>query len=56
MMFLSVIVDQESRATVREYELECNNEPFARWKARQLYLADPKRDHNRDFEVDCIAL
>lgn len=56
MEFLCIIVDANTSATLKEYELATNNEPFAYWKARQLYKADPKFNPDAEWTVDCLQV
>jgi hypothetical protein len=56
MNYLCVIIDSKTKTTLQEYEIVVNNEPFAYWKAKQLYRNDPKFNPDIDWTVDCMQL
>lgn len=50
MEYLCVVVDNKTNKTLAEYEVQANNEPFARWKATQLF-----RDTSPAFDLDWVV-
>lgn len=57
MEFLCVIVCAQTNKSLAEYEVEANNEPFATWKAAQLFSAKrPDLERETDWTVDTLRL
>jgi len=50
MTYLCLVLST-SGATLAEYTIEANNEPFARWKTKQLY---GYQDH--EYTIDVLGV
>jgi len=55
MEYLCVVVDSETNKTLAEYEIQANNEPFARWKADKLFRTN-NPGTTLDWIVDALKL
>lgn len=55
MNYLCVVVDKASGKELIDFNIKANNEPFARWKAGQMYKElEPNAEH--EWYVDSLLM
>jgi hypothetical protein len=55
MKFLCIVIDQASKKELIDFNIEANNEYFARWKAGKMFK-ELEPDLDIDWYVDSLKL